>query len=222
MNVAVLTLTRDRLDYSKTCFRTLRENAGCDYDHFVVDQNSADGTGAWLLDQDDLDVCLLSENVGISRGLNLLLDEALNPADYDVIVKFDNDCELVQPDTLRQVCELVMETGWFLSPKIRGLNNPPRVLVKALFGNTWIQETAQIGGIFLAAPAPVFETFRFNEHAPPWGEDDSELCYWQRQRGGHVGYVQHLEAWHYESTNGQHAHYPEYFARTLAEGKPAL
>jgi GT2 family glycosyltransferase len=44
MNVAVLTLTRDRLPYTQHCFATLKENAGCDYDHIVLDQGSTDGT----------------------------------------------------------------------------------------------------------------------------------------------------------------------------------
>jgi GT2 family glycosyltransferase len=68
VRIAVVTLTRDRLEYTKHCFETLRVNAGCDYDHFVLDQGSGDGTAEWLIRQDDLEVVPLAENVGICRG----------------------------------------------------------------------------------------------------------------------------------------------------------
>ena len=48
---AVLTLCRDRLAYTQHCFETLRDNAGCDFDHFVLDQGSMDGTDEWLEQQ---------------------------------------------------------------------------------------------------------------------------------------------------------------------------
>ena len=107
MRVAVLTLTRDRLDYTQHCFATLHEFAGCDFDHYVLDQGSQDGTEAWL-QETDAEVVALDTNLGIACGLNLLLDESVNPADYDVIVKFDNDCELTLPNTLRDVCRLTL------------------------------------------------------------------------------------------------------------------
>ncbi len=44
MRIAVLTLTRDRLDYTQHCFQTLQEFAGCDFDHYVLDQGSTDDT----------------------------------------------------------------------------------------------------------------------------------------------------------------------------------
>ena len=55
-----------------------------------------------------------------------------------------------------------------------------------------------------------------------WGMDDANVCHWYRAQGGRCGYVTRLTANHYETTSGQHARYPEYFARTLAEGKPSL
>ena len=80
----------------------------------------------------------------------------------------------------------------------------------------------QIGGIFLAAPASVYLEYRYPEAGPVWGMDDAHICHWFRQQGGRCGYVKRLSANHYETTSGQHARYPEYFARTLAEGKPSL
>ena len=74
MNIAVLSLTRDRLPYTQHCFATLRENAGCEYDHYVLDQGSTDGTGDWLRDHMDIAPVILMENIGINRALNLMLE----------------------------------------------------------------------------------------------------------------------------------------------------
>ena len=226
MRVAVLTLTRDRLDYTQHCFVKLEELAGCEYDHYVLDQASTDGTQDWLFKEWLPGPGLRyaecrTENVGIPRGMNALLQK-VNEQHYDVIVKLDNDCELTQENTLRDVCKLALEGGALLSPRILGLNNPPQAIRELRIGNERILDIPQIGGIFLAAPAWVYDEFRYSENVPVWGGDDVEICRWFRQQGGTCGYVKRLEAWHYEGTSGQHERYPDYFARTLAEGKPCL
>ena len=221
MRVAVLTLTRNRLDYTKHCFASLREHAGCEFDHFVYDNASDDGTFPWLVAERQARRirCLMSgtTNQGISKGLNWLLREidrlqrsGLPP--YDVIVKFDNDCELVQPDTLRDVCRLALEGDCLLSPRILGLRNPPAATRRLRIGDETILDVPQIGGIFLAAPAWVYDEFRYSPNNPLHGQDDVEICWWFRGLGGTCGYVERLEAWHYETTDGQWDRFPEYFA----------
>lgn len=221
MRIAVLTLTRDRLAYTQHCFGRLAELAGCPYDHYVLDQGSEDGTAEWLNEQLDLDVTLLRENIGISKGMNLLLD-LLDPRGYDYIVKLDNDCELLQENTLRDVCKLVGMTGALLSPRILGLRNPPPSYATLQVGDEQIRLNDAIGGIFLAAPASAYARFRYDERAPLWGTDDSYLCASWRAAGGLLGYVERLTANHYEGTEGQWERYPDYFARTRAEGKAVL
>jgi glycosyltransferase involved in cell wall biosynthesis len=222
VKIAVLTLTRDRLDYTRHCFDSLHEHAGAEFDHWVLDQGSADGTADWLDREADLaGLFTLPENIGISRGMNLLL-EATKSYGYDVIVKIDNDCELVHTDTLSIVADLCLAGNAILSPRILGLNNPPAGDGEFDIEGETIVDIQQIGGIFLAAPASLYETFRYSEANPPWGTDDSQVCGWFRHLGGRCGYVKRLAAWHYQSTSGQHERFPEYFERTLAEGKPAL
>jgi GT2 family glycosyltransferase len=150
VRVAVLTLVRDRLDYTQHCFGRLREFAGIDFDHYILDQGSTDGVSAWL--EGEYRPHFLTRvpaNIGISRGMNVLL--ASRDQDYDVVVKFDNDCELVQEFTLERVCDAVYETGALLSPVIRGLNHPPQPIREREMGSETILEIHQIGGIFLAA-----------------------------------------------------------------------
>ena len=46
--IAVYTLTRDRIEYTKECFAMLESKAGIEYDHYIVDNGSQDGTVEWL------------------------------------------------------------------------------------------------------------------------------------------------------------------------------
>jgi GT2 family glycosyltransferase len=218
--IAVLTLTRDRLDYTKHCFASLRENAGIEFDHYVLDQCSQDETPEWLDSeyQETRVTAIIGSpnNVGINRGLNNLIGLANEMDDYDVIVKFDNDCELTQPNTLRDICGLALDGGCILSPRILGLRQPPKPFRELHISGEIVQDIPQIGGIFMAVPAWTYDEFRYDETKMLY--DDVDLCAWWRQRGGTCGYVKRFDAWHYETTDGQHERYPEYFVRKVTEG----
>jgi len=177
-----------------------------------------DGTIEWLIAEYEAELVVdEGQNIGVCKGLNQLLDIAFETDDYDVIVKFDNDCELTQPDTLKDVAELTVEGGCLLSPRILGLRQTPQATRELRIGDETILDIPQIGGIFLSVPGWVYGEFRYNETNPLYGNDDVDLCRWFRQQGGTCGYVKRLEAWHYETTDGQEARYPEYWERKLAE-----
>lgn len=218
MNIAVLSLTRDRLDYTKHCFGTLVEHAGCEFDWWITDQGSEDGTVDWLIDNTDATVTAYSENIGICPALNLMIEDALASAEYDVVVKVDNDCEIVTPNTLRDVCAAVLEHNAILSPHIHGLNEPPPPI-----GQTGpISERLVVGGIFMAVPAWMFkQRYRHPETTPLKDGDDYHICRAYRAVGGKVGYLDGYDAWHYETTKGQHQRYPDYFARRRREALEA-
>ncbi len=220
--IAVLSVTRDRIDYTKHCFDSLHKFAGCQFDHYVFDNGSNDGTQEWLENEYDPTMLVLSpENVGRCKALNRLLDETEEMDDYDVIVMFDNDCELTQPDTVGTISELTVTGGCILSPRILGLRNPPQPFRELVIDDEVILDIPQIGGIYSSAPAFIYtEGYRHNEDNPLYGREDVDLCGWFRTQGGTCGYVKRFEAWHYETTDGQHARYPEYFERSFAEGAP--
>jgi glycosyltransferase involved in cell wall biosynthesis len=227
MNICVLSVTRDRLAYSKHCFRTLRDTAGCEYDHFVFDNGSKDGTWQWLMETDehDFDVIGAPENIGISPALNILIDRALAAGDYDVVVKVDNDAEILTPNTLKGVCESALGgtfsskwPGAIVSPHIRGLRATPQVIGTAAGkAGPDISVTNVIGGVFTAVPAWIFSDGYRHPILPTLDGEDFNLCRWFCARGGVVGYVDGYEANHYETTDGQHARYPDYFARREQE-----
>lgn len=210
--VAILTITRDRLDYTKHCFSKLHELAGHPFDHFVFDNGSTDGTQEWLGSYKPKGVILSDSNVGICVGMNRLIELA---GDYDVFVKFDNDCELVCENTLGQIVEL-LDDKLILSPRIEGLMNPPGCgSVEGRLGFP-----PMIGGIFMASPGWVYQQYRYDEGNPVWGMDDVNLSNWFANQGGRVAYVMDLQANHYETTQGQHDRYPDYFKRREREGGP--
>ena len=211
MRIAVLSLTRDRLDYTKHCFRILHQQ-DIDFDHYVFDQGSTDGTAEWLYTDSWLPfklVHLSGLNVGISVAMNCLLDRA---PDYDVYVKFDNDCELTDTTTLRAACEATVYQ-MIVSPHIQGLKSPPAV--ESTEGNLGF--VGQIGGIFMAVPGWVFGEFRYDENNPKWGMDDVQLSQWFRNRGGRLAYLLDYPANHYLTTVGQEAEMPEYWIRKKQE-----
>lgn len=218
--VAVMTLTRDRRGYTAHCFKQLRENAGIPFDHYIVDNGSEDGTRGWLQRKDiGNDFKLIIENnrnVGVGCGINQILDRL--DGEYDVVIKFDNDCELLAPDTLKAAAEVVMAGGWLVSPYINGLQWTPPILENTESAGHWLGETHLIGGIFLAAPGRIFQQEGYRHQTEPiWGMDDVNLCAHWKQQGGKVGYLLGYPAWHYESTEGQMKRYPKYFKRKLAE-----
>lgn len=208
MRVAVLTLTRDRLEYTKECFQKLHEHAGCDFDHYVLDQGSDDGTPDWLRNEYAPHwLETLPKNIGICPALNILVDRLEG---YDVVVRFDNDCEVFMPGTLEGVCRVAAEYDAILAPKVLGLRAPPVSPRTFTLGEHVVDETGILGGVFMAIPAAVFDNFRFDEASPPWGGDE----YVSSQR--RCGYLRPWEVWH--RTDQHWADYPGYYQRKVNEG----
>lgn len=223
MRVAVLTLTRDRLPYTQHCFETLRQNAGCEYDHYVLDQGSQDGTVEWLLDEASagrIDPVFFPENIGCCRGWNYLVDlYPPIPENYDVIVTFDNDCEMLDADTLSTVAGLAAEYEVILSPHVLGLMHPPPTIGRTHLGEFAVDLKPIIGNIFMAIPSPLLvrDGFRWDERFAVWDGGES-ITQWFRARGGHCGYVYGFRVNHYKTTLGQVADIPWYFERRVLEG----
>jgi hypothetical protein len=226
VNVAVLTLTRDRLAYTQHCFTTLRWLAGCEFDHYVLDNGSQDGSPEWLVRQMSEGhlkaVTISGENIGCCAGWNALLDEFPIADTYDVVVCFDNDCEVIQEDTLKTVCRLVDASGWILAPRVDGLMYPPAAIDDAHFTlgeyDYWIEETTILGNIFMAIPAKLLEDFRWDEDAYQVWDGGESITPWYRAQGGHCGYVPAFRVNHYKTTLGQKEDMPWYAERRIAEG----
>jgi hypothetical protein len=222
--VAVLTLTRDRLEYTQHCFAKLHENAGCDFDHFVLDQGSTDGTGPnGSNDEYDPDyvACLSRERRHLARhehASRLGRRVARLRRDREVRQRL----RAAHPNTLRDIAALVIEHQvLLLSPEIHGFATRRPRSARCRSATDQVSEKQQIGGIFLAAPASLYEWFRYSDQNPSWGIDDAEVCARWRHDGGVCGYVDGYDANHFETTDGQHERFPGYFERVRSEGKVA-
>jgi len=222
MNIAVYTRTRDRLDYTKLCFDLLRSHAGVPFDHFVLDNGSTDGTQEWL-ERKYRPYLFLKQpkNEGISRGSNMVLDAIFYRRKYDLVCKFDNDCEVISENILGQMTEIYSDVKfgprYILSPRVEGIvHQPTRVRYTMLAGRR-IGLTAIVGGLFHVVPAAVYSRYRYPEALPPGKGQDDHFCDWARRSGCEVGYVEGLIVNHYRGTDQQAQDYPEYFERKWRE-----
>ena len=226
MKIAIYTLTRDRLDYTERSFESLAKNAGCAYDHFVVDNGSEDGTVVWLKHYSSKfkSVILNAENKGISGASNQALEKIFKTDDYDLIIKMDNDCLVVSENILGQVAEIYEDipehaAKHILSPYVKGINNQPMRARYIQYAGRRIGLTGMVGGLFHIVPVGIYKDYRYPEKLPKaWGQDD-HFCNSLIQKGCNFGYIEGLIVEHMDTTDGQAKKYPEYFVRKAKEEK---
>ena len=222
LKVAVFTKTRDRLEYTKKSFKSLKDKAGYPYDHYVLDNGSTDGTVEWLKKRKNITIVSLEkENIGISKANNKLLEVILKK-DYDLIISFDNDCEVVSSDIIKQIVEIYEHIPPFyfkfmLSPKVEGLNFQPQRVDGMEIAHHTVGITYIIGGIFQVMPAECYKLYRFPEELAKAKGQDEDINLFFHKMGGQCGYIEDLVVEHRDTTNGQMVKYPEYFDRKAKE-----
>lgn len=222
MKLCIITFTRDRLAYTKDCCKALYEKAELEYEHYVIDNGSTDGTQQWLFDNNNLtSVLCLAENIGISKALNKM--KTLIPQ-CDYVLKFDNDCMPVTQGFLKQLIdthkllEKQTEKRWVLSPKVTGLiRQPTRFFGMTLPTGERIGETDTLGGICRLVPYNIFMQFDANEKLPKVYGCDGQFNEWCQYHTIRMGYCEQIEVEHYKTTEGQRCEYPDYYQRQLKE-----
>ena len=222
--VAIYTITRNRLDYTKKAFDSLKKKAGFPYRHYVWDNESTDGTIEWLKDQDDLIVFTSKVNVGQHLAANNMLlqmrwsgakyVEGGNPDDYDYIVRFDNDCFVKSVRILSRMIEAseLMKDTAILSPRVDGLNNKVERFATKSFGKYNMGFVEILGGIFRLHPAPLFNSFLFDTRHPMGIGDAAQVSKWAMTNKIPQAYVENLSVSHGISTNEQYRQIPDYFS----------
>lgn len=233
MRIAVYSLTRDRLDYTKHCFTTLQRRAGIPFHHFVIDNGSQDGTVDWLTNEyaprwgaankypNRVSVYPMGENLGISKASNFALDE-IGIDDYDLTCKIDNDCEVVYPTILARIARFYenippLAGGYMVSPRVEGINKQPTRARETMIDDVRLGIVGLVGGLFHVVPTQEYWQFRYNTSLAKARGQDEQVCAWFRNRGGHIAYMEDLIVNHYETTDGQAQRYPEYFERKWKE-----
>jgi glycosyltransferase involved in cell wall biosynthesis len=217
--VAVFTLTKNRLDYTKRTFEQMKRTAGYHYDHFVIDQGSTDGTQEWLKTNTfTTGMNILKDNVGIAKGWNMAIEMTKG---YDIIVKIDNDVEFVSDKWLEQIVDLFRRNRkMVLSPYVEGLENSPGGTIRhrdsgempyIIINDIVLGLVPNLGGILFASPKELYDEFRFEEASFYTGGKDYQLSMYAKSIGYMLCYIEELRIKHMDTTVGQHAKYPEYF-----------
>lgn len=226
--VAIFSLTHDRLEYTKVCFESLYKTAGYDFDHYVIDNGSTDGTTEYLLglalkekSNRMVNFQMNTENVGISKGSNQALDMMKNNKDYDIIVKVDNDCLFLTDGWLKRMVELWKSNNNIaFSCYVQGLRDNPggapryhRGMVKG----EYIGMTRHLGGICHFVDAKAYKDFRWNENDFLHGQQDLEFSQYLNNHGYAMAYLENYFLEHYKGTEEQEKEFPEYFQRRKIE-----
>ncbi len=205
MKVAVYTLTRDRLRFTKHCFGKLRELAGCEFDHFVFDNGSTDGTLNWLASY-DCTYRATTPNIGISRGQNRILREVIlpHPAHYEIIVKLDNDAEAVTPNFLAR-CVKVVEADPMIvvSPRVEGIDHPLGRGAPGELAGERLGFHHHFGGIMRVSRREPLEKFRWDDNSHICIGQDVAFSNWLHAYDYRMAYLEDVVVNHYLTTRGQ-------------------
>jgi glycosyltransferase involved in cell wall biosynthesis len=221
LRVAVFTLTMDRLEYTKRSIEQAKKTAGYPFSWFVVDQGSQDGTKEWLKEQKWIQKIIYNEkNVGIAKGWNQAVDTIIESGKYDIIIKLDNDAEMLTQNWLQAMIEIFkINRRVILSPCVEGLEDSPGGVLRQTSSGASPYMTINdkilglvpnLGGICFAAPKELYDNFRFEEETFWMGNKDYMLSQYAKQTGYGLFYMEEYRIWHIDGTKGQKAKYPEY------------
>lgn len=218
--VAVYTFTRDRLDYTRRTFAGLRK-LGFPFDHFIIDNASSDGTKKWLkkYQRNSGNKVIVVEskiNLGIAGAKNKVIKKI--GANYDYILKLDNDCEIKSENILSELIILsrVYKDKVVLSPKVEGLRRPVPRYAYIKIGPHVMSPVPLIGGIFCFSPNKYYKNFSSNP-AFRVAKGDPEFAAHVWKSGGKMYYVEDLVVEHMDTSEGQVYRYPEYLERKNKE-----
>lgn len=237
LKVAFYTLTMNRLEYTKRMYEAMNKLAGYPFDWFVIDQGSKDGTVEWIKkhtrdqmvvppagkERDQWRVALryrlYEENVGLAKGWNNIVQFIKSEGKYDIIVKIDNDAEIITEGFLKAMVEIFERNRTVcLSPYVEGLEGSPGgVLRQRVTGDSpymmvndrVLGFVPHLGGIVYATPIKVWDGFKFDETYE--GNKDVLLSKHAREVGYSLFYMEEYRVWHIDGTAGQQKKYPEYF-----------
>jgi len=218
LKIAVYTLTRDRLHDTQRTFALLKEMAGMEYDHYVMDNGSVDGTNKWLAGQGLHYLNLSLDNKGQCISSNMLIDAILNSGiSYDYIVRLDNDITPKTDNFLARSIEAQQELGkgCVLSPDIIGLNHKPKSFGNHATVHFKYDFVEALGGACRVTLPSVWDSFRFSIHGPLALGEAQQISVYCHAENLPMVYVKDIVIEHI--TDNHFRDNPEYFRRRRME-----
>lgn len=240
LKVAIYTLTMNRLAYTKQMYKSICNLAGYPFDWFVIDQGSKDGTVEWIKSltrdqevlhkgftsenpiiqaREKLKYKLYEDNVGLAKGWNNIVDFIKSEGDYDIIVKIDNDAEIITDGFLKAMVDVFERNKKvILSPYVEGLDGSPGGVLRQrasgespymMINDYVLGIVPNLGGIVFATPIDLWKNWKFDELYE--GNKDYILSLYAGKNGYLLFYMEEFRVWHIDGTKGQHAKFPDYF-----------
>lgn len=225
VKIAIFTLVKDRWEYTQKMLESLKKYAGYEYDHYIVDNGSTDDTVKELAHYDFHTVIRNKENKGISIASNQALDKIMKK-DYDLVIKLDNDCELIMPDTVKRIADFYTYSRQFVySPYVEKLKDNvgggPTISIHGeeypTVGTEIIQAKIHIGGIFCVAPSYLYKDFRWSEKDFKHGTQDLDFSQYAASQHMGMCYLSELRVENIDGTDGQKKKYARYFEQREGE-----
>lgn len=219
LKVAVFTMTLDRLDYTKKMYEAMNRTADYPFNWFVLDQGSVDGTAEWL---DGKAITVKEDkNIGIAKGWERLINKITTTDKYDIVVKLDNDAEMLTKGWLKEMVDLFERNKKvILSPYVEGLDNSPGGVLRQrqdgespyiIINDKVFGIVPNLGGICFASPIELYDGFKFPEDIK--GNKDYYLSKYAQSLGYALLYMEEYRVAHMDGTDGQHKRYPDYFKK---------
>lgn len=219
LRVAIYTMTMNRLELTKVMAESLK-TAAYPFDWFVVDQGSSDGTVDWLKTQ-NCKVEYNEKNVGLEIGWNQCIDFIRKTGEYDIIIKIDNDAQMLTQGWLKAMIDLFERNSTLiLSPYVEGLENTPGGVMRqritsdnlyVLINDMVLGNVPNLGGIVFAHHIDLVKDWKFPVSFE--GNKDYLLSQYAKALGYSLFYMEEFRVWHQLGTEGQKKKYPEYFAK---------
>lgn len=225
LKVAVYTLTNGRLKYLHEMAEKMERLAGYDYDWFVYDDGSADGTEEWLKGLNKATGAKHRKQLYVRRGEHKGLGHAWNQAvafvketgKYDIIIKIDDDAMMLSEGWLLAMTEIYRRNMRVcLSPSIEGLEGTPGGVLRLgrngdspylMLNDTIMGMVSHLGGIIYATPIVLWDSFRFDEESK--GNKDVLLSNHAREEGCSLWYLEEYKASHGpDGSSAQKLDYP--------------
>lgn len=215
LKVAIYTLTMNRLEYTKKMYEAMTKLAGYEFDWYVVDQNSTDGTKEFLQGKTKK-VLYNTKNTGVGEGWNQAIDLIKGSGiKFDIVVKVDNDAEIMTEGWLAMMIDLFERNkNIILSPAVEGLEDSPGGVLRRMANNEspylMINErilgfVPNLGGIVFASPIELFDNFRFPPNLP--GNKDYFLSQYAKSLGYNLFYLEEARVFHQGGKTGQVKNY---------------
>ena len=195
LEVSIVILCYNSLDYTKKCIESIRKNTAIPYRLVLLDNGSTDGTLQYLqstITQRDI-IIRLSENIGFGPGNNL----AMKSITTEYVCFLNNDCEVGQ-GWITSLLE-AGRTGNLIGTSMNYLE-PNHKEKRFYHVGTKKTDWGYLEGWCLLIRKGLFESIGgFDEQFIPALSEDADLCFKAKKSGAGLQIISGLKVIHHKN-----------------------